>query len=87
MDHGEVIGNIRSLTHNAESHKTLKKRRKKGFSRLFGPQIKKLRADYNNTWQDECLHMSDLELEKKRSRDKASELQRVRGIKGPLTKR
>ena len=28
MDHGEVIGNIRSLTHNAESHKTLKKRQK-----------------------------------------------------------
>ena len=24
MDHGEGIGNIRSLTHNAESHKKLK---------------------------------------------------------------
>ena len=60
MDHGEVIGNIRSLRHNAESHKTSKR----ALSGRFRPQIKKLRADYNNTWQDECLHMSDLELEK-----------------------
>ena len=30
MDHEEVIGNIRSLTHNAESQKTLENFEKRG---------------------------------------------------------